>query len=118
MGKNAESLIQCDIVKYLQGEKIYFFSIPNEAAAGNRVRQMQLISMGLRAGVSDMLVFLPMPTGLDEIIFVEVKAPKGKQSEKQKKFEKKVTSFGYRYYVVYSVSDMQKIVENHKNQYW
>ena len=107
MGKNTEALIQVEIVKYLQSEKIYFFSCPNEAAGGNKVRSMQMVSMGMRSGVSDLIVFLPS----GEIIFVEVKAPKGKQSDRQKKFEKRVTDYGYKYFLVYSVNDVKNIID-------
>lgn len=114
-----EALIQCAIVKYLQSESIYFFAIVNEAHGRSKVSQMQLVSQGLRSGVSDMLLFLPMPKSPDKIIFVEVKNPeKWKQSDNQKKFEKRVTDSGYEYHLVFSVPDVEKIVEDHKRKYW
>lgn len=118
MPKNTEALIQVAICKYLQAQRIYFLSVPNEAAGNNKIRSMQMVSMGLRSGVSDLIVFLPLQTKPDKIIFVEVKAPKGRQSPNQKKFEKKMNEFGYNYFLVYSVGDMKKIVENHIKQYW
>jgi len=117
--KNTEALIQCEIVKYLQKTQIFAFSIPNEAAGGNKIRQMQMISMGLRSGVSDLEVWLPLPDNTDLIIYVEVKEPKkGKQSEKQRKFELRCIKTNKPYFIVFSVSDMQKIVENHIRQNW
>ncbi len=117
--KNDEALIQVDIVKYLQSEHIYFFAVINEAYGRPKVMQMQCVSMGLRAGVSDMIIFLPMPTGLDEIVFFEVKNPdKWKQSDRQKKFEKRVTESGYKYYLIFSVQDVKDIIEDHKKKYW
>jgi hypothetical protein len=119
MGKNDEALIQVSICKYLQSEKIYFFSIPNEAAGENKVRQMQMVSMGLRSGVADMEVWLPLPSGEDLVIYVEVKNPeKWVHSKNQKKFEKRCKDTGKKYFLVFSVDDMRKIVEDHKNKYW
>lgn len=119
MSKIDEALIQCAICKYMQSIFIYFFAVINEAHGRSKVSQMQLVTQGLRSGVSDMVVFLPMPTKPDKIIFVEVKNPKKwKQSDNQKKFEKRVTDSGYEYHLVFSVSDMEKIVEDHKATFW
>lgn len=115
-----EALIQVDVCKYLQSQNIYFFAVVNEAHGRSKVSQMQLVTQGLRSGVSDMIVFLPMPPSItDKIIFVEVKNPKKwKQSDNQKKFERKMHSFGYEYHLVFSVEDMIDIVENHIKQNW
>jgi len=119
MGRNDEILIQCDIIKYLQSKDIYAVYVPNELGGKNAVRTMQAITAGLKPGFSDLIVFLPMQTKPDKIIFVEVKSPKKWiQSTNQKKFEKKMHSFGYDYHLVFSVDDMQKIVENHVAQHW
>jgi len=98
--------IQAEIVQALQGAGLYFFSVPNEAAGRSAVAQMQLISMGLRSGCSDLVVLTP-PT----VIFLEVKTPDGKQSENQKKFQRKVESMGYRYEIVRSVEDAMAVIE-------
>ncbi len=75
---NAEAKIQCQIVKWLQDHGYYFFAVNNEAHGRSAVQQMQMVSMGLRAGVSDMVIF-----NGNKIIFCEVKDEKGKQSDKQ-----------------------------------
>ena len=106
MGRNDEALIQVKIVKYLQSRGIYFFSVPNEAAAENKIRQMQLVSMGLRSGVSDLIMLYPKRS----LTFLEVKTQKGKQSDKQKKFESRVCEHGFKYYVVRSVEDVAEIL--------
>jgi len=105
MPKNTEALIQVEIVKYLQSEKIYFFAVSNEAHGRSKIQQMQLVTMGLRAGVSDLIVWLGSRT-----LYIEVKAPKGKQSDRQKKFQKKCEDSGREYFLVYSVDDVKNII--------
>ena len=100
--KHDESKIQSEIVQYLQARGLYFFSVPNERKA--TVAQMgRLIAMGLRPGVSDLIAFLPNGKPL----FIEVKDSKGKQSDKQKRFEKRITELGHIYKVVRSVDDVE-----------
>ena len=49
-----------------------------------------------------------------QTIFVEIKTPKGRQSEQQKKFEKAVTKLGYEYVIMRSVDEAQRLVERLK----
>ena len=43
-----------------------------------------------------------------QVVFIEVKAPKGKQSEAQKRFQEEVTALGCTYVLAYSVEDVMK----------
>lgn len=104
--KHEEGRIQYEICQWLQAKGIYFFSIPNEATGRTALQQSRLVAMGLRAGVSDLVVVLP-----GRVVFLEVKAPDGKQSPKQKMFEDKVTGFGHDYFIVRSVEDVSKILD-------
>lgn len=120
--KMREDRIQADIVKYLQTEKIYCHSVPNEAAGSNAVRAMQMVSMGMRSGVGDLVMFWPTvadyrdypvdiqsdePTYPAEIGYMEVKRPgDGKQSKAQVKFEKRCKRHGIPYLVVFSVDEV------------
>jgi hypothetical protein len=99
--RSLEAQIQCDIVKWLQSHGFYFFSVPNEAMGRSTVAQMQLVSMGLRRGVADMVVLVP-----PGVIFLEVKAQDGKQSDHQVKFQTRVEAMGYKYHIVRSVDDV------------
>lgn len=104
-----EARIQAEIVKYLselrrKGE-IEFFSVPNEAA-GNAVRQGQMIAMGLRPGVSDLVVLF---SG-GKAMFLEVKNEKGVQSERQKQFQETVQRLGFQYFIVRSLDDVKRIL--------
>lgn len=76
------------------------FSVPNEGA--NIKEMMYKKSMGLRAGVSDLIVVLP-----NKVLFVEVKTLVGKQREAQKDFENVVTALGFDYFLVRSLEDFQ-----------
>ena len=106
-----EAKIQVEIVKYLiplrrQG-LLEFFSVPNEAA-GNPIRQGQMIAMGLRPGVSDMVLLFPG----GKAAFMEVKNETGKQREAQKQFQQMCISFCFPYRIVRSVSEARTYVES------
>lgn len=104
-----EARIQVDIVRYLaelrKTGKLEFFCVPNEAAS-NPVRQGQMIAMGLRPGVSDLVVLL---TGR-RVLFLEVKNETGVQRESQKKFQQTVRNLGFEYFIVRSTDDVKKIL--------
>ena len=106
---NEEAKIQVQIIKLLQSEKIYFFAVNNEAHGRNAKQQMQLMSMGLRPGVSDLIVF----PNYGNIIFVEVKTPTGKQSDSQKRFQARVEALGFQYHIVRSVDDVRNVIANY-----
>lgn len=61
-------------------------------------------------GLADILVHTTC-VGIPASIYLEVKTDKGKQSEKQKEFEGRVTRAGTKYYVVRSLEDVIKIFE-------
>jgi hypothetical protein len=102
--KDPEGKLQAEIIQYLQSKKIYAFSVPNEAKGRSVVAQMQLIAMGLKSGVSDLVVVLP-----GKVVFIEVKTPDGKQSPQQVKFEQRVKALGHDYHVVRSVDDVKNL---------
>lgn len=107
-----EAKIQQEIVLWFRKEypSCCIFSVPNERS--NTKEQMRMISTGLLAGVSDLIVVIPT-----KVLFVEVKDHKGQQSERQKIFENTVTDLALSYYVVRSLEDFQNIpeIKNLKN---
>lgn len=105
--KNDEALIQVQIVKELQSRGIWVHSVPNEAAGGNKIRAMQMISMGLRSGVADLEVWKG-----DKTLYLEIKTPQGKQSETQKRFQQRCEEMGRIYRIARSVQEAIDIVEN------
>lgn len=67
---------------------VVFFHVPN----GGRMtaqRGARLKRMGVKAGVADFIILLP--EGRWRVLFLELKAPKGRLSEAQKAFSETVT---------------------------
>lgn len=70
---------------------------------------MRKKQIGLLTGVSDLVVMLPG----GQTLYMEVKTPRGKQSESQRKFESKAVKLGHNYCVVRSLENAQQVVEQH-----
>lgn len=111
-----ESDIQIAIVAALRECGFFVFSVPNEAAGKVRSkagygRLAKLKRMGLTAGVADLIAWLPVRGD----VYLEVKTPKGRQSEHQKAFEAECWANGKPYYVVRSPQEalqaMQKAAD-------
>jgi hypothetical protein len=105
--ESREGKLQHEIVKYLQSRKVYFFSVPNEAMGRSVQAMMQLKSMGLRAGVSDMVLVLP-----GRVVFLEVKDTVGVQSHLQEVFQQRVEELGHRYCLVRSVAEVSAVLDS------
>ena len=102
----SESRIQEQIVKTLRKiDNLIVFSVPNELAGSQARRMSQFIRTGLLAGVSDLIVIYH-----GAVYFIEVKTQKGKQSDRQKRFQTKVERQGFDYYIVRSVQDVLSIL--------
>ena len=106
-----EAQIQQEIVVWFRNKycrkglepRYCIFSVPNEAGYKNR----QFMLTGMLPGVSDLIIVLDQ-----EVIFVELKDHKGRQSPKQKEFEKMVLDLGHSYFLVRSLEDFKKTIEN------
>ena len=61
-------------------------------------------SLGLIAGVSDLIILTP-----NQAFFIEVKTPTGRQSEKQKEFQHKVELLGFKYFLVRTLEDFKNL---------
>lgn len=124
-----EAEIQTAIVQYLQLNKVYAIHIANERKSTAQAMG-RLVAMGLRSGAADLLLFYPLdwnqrrevyklmaegktfsPTPLVTMGYIEVKAPGKKQSEAQKRFEKRCNAVGISYDLAYSVLDVEKILK-------
>lgn len=112
MTEKAESRIQQDIVMWHRNNyglkhhspRHLIFSVPNERE--NKREQMRMIATGLMAGVSDLIVVMPC-----RIVFVECKDSTGRQSDRQKEFERLVTDLGYTYILVRSLEEYQEKIK-------
>lgn len=49
-------------------------------------------------------------------IFIEIKTESGKQSEKQKRFQKAVELLGFKYIILRSVEDAKKLIDEVENE--
>ena len=105
-----ESRIQYEICQYLQEHDYFFHSVPNEAPGNNKVRAMQMVAMGMRSGVADMVVWLKNKRGI--IAYIEVKNETGKLSPKQIKFRDKCVEYGVPYCTARSVADVDDFLRS------
>ena len=104
-----EAKIQQEIVVFFRNNyqrlgKGIIFSVPNERKGGYMAMK-DLLLTGLLSGVSDLIVVLD-----GSVLFVEVKNEKGKQSEKQIKFQKQVESLGYKYHLIRTLEEFKRIL--------
>ena len=104
--ETSENRIQQEIFTYhwnkYPEERGLLFMVHN--AGSSRINGARLKSMGMVKGVSDMIYLKPDGSGP---MFIEIKTPKGRQSETQKTWEIIVTNRSYQYYVVRSLEQMK-----------
>lgn len=98
----SESEIQIQIVEYLSLiPNIVYFSVPNELAGkltGAQLNRMKKhVKMGLKAGTADLII-----GHKGRMFCMEVKTPKGRQSDNQKDFMKDVYKAGCEYALIRS----------------
>jgi hypothetical protein len=82
--------------------RCYIFSVPNEGKSAQE--QMYKKMLGMRSGVSDMIMLLP-----NKVLFIEFKDAKGRQSDNQKEFEEIVTNLGFEYHLIRSLETFQEL---------
>jgi len=105
-----ESELQIAIVRYLRQSNIPVFSVPNEAAGRvNSKRGLSRISrlkaMGMTPGAPDLVVFYN-----GRVVFLELKAPRGRLSEHQKEMQRLCREHGIGYYVIRSIDDLLEAI--------
>lgn len=110
-----ENKIQAESVKWFTNNyclkhhdpQCAIFSVPNEAIQKMAWKQINTFkAMGLKAGVSDVIVLLP-----GKVLFVEFKAEKGAQTAKQRDFQQVVEALGFEYHICRSLEEFQKIIK-------
>ena len=104
----------CDLLDYklVNPKKGYYFAVPNGEIRGKdplqSARVMQRLKKeGVRNGVADIVVLLKG----GDVIFVEMKTDKGKQSASQKEFEKIVKELGYNYIILHNTDECEQFAE-------
>lgn len=67
--------------------------------------------MGVKAGVPD--ICFPLPRGRYHGLYIEMKSPKGKVSENQKRWLERLSELGYAVRVCYSFDEAKDVVLNY-----
>lgn len=99
--RHIESHIQRNIVKWfrLKYPRYIISAVPNGGA--RQAREAAILKQeGVLAGFADLIIIAD-----NSVLFVEVKTEKGKQSEKQKDFQKRVNTLGFEYIIVRSLDN-------------
>jgi len=117
MSKGPEAQIQAAIMDYLATERILAFRNNTGAMFGYHNGKKWAVRFGV-PGMADIVSYpkLKRPSGAwteiyDGILWIEVKAPKGKQSELQKDFQKLVESHGHTYLLATSVDEVMEFLK-------
>ncbi len=115
--KNLESNLQQGCVSWfnLQYPQYYglLFAVPNGGKRNIITATIQKRE-GVISGVAD-LIFLVQKNGFNGLC-IEMKYGNGKQSEKQKIWQEKVTQQGYAYVVCNSVESFMLTINNYINE--
>jgi len=97
--------------------RMALFAIPNsnDMSALNRSKAAQVMGKlkcsGLVPGVADL--FFAVPSSGRHGLFIEMKAPRGRQSVSQKEFEKAALQNGYGYTIVDNFEQFQETIEEY-----
>lgn len=91
-------------------EKQRLFHINNNASGYITKRKgAQLKRQGVRAGVSDLILIWK-----DRVYFIELKTPKGRQTETQKSFQSICLNYGHNYVIIRSLDQFIDMIEHLK----
>ena len=104
--ENPEYKIQTECIKLfrLKYPKWLIFSVPNEGCWKSR---QYFTNLGMLTGVSDTIIVTDK-----EVVFVEFKAGKNRQSLEQRLFQTQVEQLGYKYYLVYDIETFINIIDS------
>lgn len=105
----AEAELQKNIIDYIHQNypQLLVFSVPNESTYR---RRNYFHSLGMLSGVSDLILIF-----LNTVLFIECKAPKGRQSIEQINFQKRVEALGFKYFIVRELDEIKNIINNELN---
>lgn len=108
MRKRPENDIQRAIVKYINAVLPHgiVMAIPNASRRTVGGKPMNA-APGLLPGAPDLVVALPK----SQVVWLEVKAPKGRASSNQITVHGKLNSLGHRCAVVRSIEDVQRVFD-------
>ena len=109
-----EHRIQCDCVRWfrLQYPAIasLLFAVPN-GGSRNRAEAGRMKMEGVTAGVADLI--LAIPNHEHHMLFIEMKTPKGVQSQTQKEWQRAVEAVGAEYVICRSLEEFMLKVNHY-----
>jgi hypothetical protein len=100
-----EGAILKSILDYLAAKRILAFRMQVGSMPWSDGKRKRFLPFGTQ-GMADILAF---PDG--HVLWVEVKAAKGKQSEFQKSFQAQVEEHGHRYILARSIEDVEEALK-------
>ena len=86
------------------------FSVPN-GGKRDAVTGAKLKEEGALAGVADLILL--KSNRFYGALLIEMKTPKGSQSDSQKEWESKITQDGYKYVIIRSLDEFRKVVKQY-----
>ena len=114
--RHLEDDLQISCVRYfgLAFPKLAAFLHHSPNGGKRNVREAaRFKKMGTKSGFADL--FLMIPKNKFAGMFIELKSPKGKQTDNQKEFEANAKSAGYEYCVCRSFEEFQETINNYLN---
>lgn len=108
MRQNNEHHLQVSMIQWYNAQypklRLNLFAVPNGSNIGQRAGAY-MRAEGLRSGVSD-LIFCYDETAY----FIEIKTPKGKQSDSQKQFQQAMSDNFFEYYIIRTFDDFKLLI--------
>ena len=110
--KNIESQIQQACISWVRLEypRLIVYAIPN-GGKRDAVTGAILKAEGVLAGVAD--IFVAKANKYHHGLYIEMKAPKGKQVSSQRAFERAVSLEGYQYSLCRSFDDFRAVIKTY-----
>ena len=109
-----EHRIRCSCVRWFRLKypmlAANLFAVPNggrrDATTGAKLK-----AEGVLAGVADLILLCPSPDY--HALLIEMKTSKGKQSDVQKEWQKKMEEYGYKYVVCHSLDEFIHAIDDY-----
>lgn len=92
--------------------RMNLFAVPN-GSKRDVIIGAKLKEEGVLAGVSDLILLYP--SGEYSALCIEMKTPKGKQSQSQQLWQQHIEAYGYKYVICRSLSEFMEAINNYLN---
>ena len=113
--KQEEARLQAECYQWAWNERPItrkiLFHVENERTGSNKIDGARRKAMGLVAGVADLILFIARGTWHG--LCIEMKTPDGYQRPEQKEWQSLVEAQGYRYEVIRTKEDFQKLIDEY-----